>query len=247
MPEEQRVDLAPGVRLLDTIRLLSEADREVVRRAVAGGFSGAEVIVHIADSSGRRSHRAHAVALRARLSERPGESILLAVCVADRHAEIATAPAFADRFTPEASSVMLRRTLIPLMRDGEPARAVAAALAGIATLLAAPPAPPAPARGRVKPVLVAVVGLILAAGACTAPYIARHLCDTCHGWSHVTLIREVAPSGNMAGEKVYQIECPRCGAKYTETRVISADSSSDSGTSDTSGGGSSDGGGGADW
>jgi hypothetical protein len=62
-----------------------------------------EIIVYVVDSVQGRRFREHAVASRSRFARYINNSLILVVSVADRHAEIATAPKYSGIFTQNAS------------------------------------------------------------------------------------------------------------------------------------------------
>jgi uncharacterized membrane protein YgcG len=260
--------LPPDLKLMDTVGLLDDAESQRLQAAAAAvlGDFRVELIVYVVDSVQGRDFREHAVASRSRMASDKDNSILLVVSLRDRHAEIATAPRYAGLFTPDAASALLRRTLVPLMREDRPVDAVASALGGMCQRLKGG-AGRRPFARKYR-VAAAILALVLAlAGVAIWSYVRGHTCKHCGGWCRIeTLVTQEATQVST-GTKELHYSCSRCGGHYVEVRTLPVLSSSDStsswtdssssdfGSSDSSSsssdsgdsGGGSDGGGGADW
>jgi uncharacterized membrane protein YgcG len=244
----------PNYQLIDKDHVLAPAEYKRLEQAIADVTQDKyqEFIVCFVRSVPDRNFRNHAVALRRELSKDVNTSIILVVSMHDRHAEIATAPRFAPLFTSRTSSALLKKALMPLMKEGKIAEAITSGLKEICNLLQkkksrAPKIASAVMKFFLITLIVALLGWI------GYIHIKAHLCIECGHWVRIqTVVKQEATYSSPGLEEITYI-CNHCGTHYKKTRIIPEKSSSSSSSSDSSSdsgsdsGGSSDGGGGSDW
>ncbi len=250
MGTETDSDSLGSTRFVDPDGVLGPDDRARLS-SVVGGFPGeasAEVIVQIVPAVPGRRFREHAMAARREHSRHPERSLILVVSLEDRHAELATAPLWNDRFTAATSHGLLAEHFVPAMRAGDLVQALAGSLAAIGNKLgAATPASASSGPGWWR--VDGIFCLVAAVFAYLFPFVRNHTCRECRSWGDYSERVVVAATYVSEGRNESHFRCRKCGADYTEIHSIpvlssSSDSSWDSGGSS---GGSSDGGGGADW
>lgn len=245
-------------RLIDPLRLLSARDLKAIQFALGPVLSDcqAEFIVTLVDSVPGRKFREHAMASRRKLARDQTTSLILVIAVKDRHAEIATAPQFADRFTPAASTALLKAGLVPLMRRGRIADAIVSAVTGMrellrrvdgreATALAWSRARGPQRRRAFSPgVFLLVIPAIFLAIMVFGPIQScrqEHACRYCGKWCSITTKELKTATYSATGLSRRHYVCTGCGTNYSYTvvlPVLSASSDSSSWSSDSSSSGS---------
>lgn len=237
------------IRFVDEGGVLGPAVRERLAEVVAcfpAGVGPVEVVVQIVDTVPGRCFRDHAIAARRDHATDAARSLALVLARQDRHVELATAPCWAEVFTPPASAALLAMNFVPAMRAGDLPRALAATLAAIGGQLERADASP-PARSRWVRIGIPVAAALITLAGFGFVQAREHLCRQCRSWGEVSSVVLAEPTYQQEGRREIRFHCPKCDAEYREVRAIPV-RSNDTGSDTGSGaGGGDDGGGGADW